>query len=135
LTYGVFPALPAAFANSAGRGYHEDVFQSDDKPLEEREYPDQADLDEPEDEEEAEAVVQLVNCPACGELVYDQAQQCPHCKEWLVPPGRGWRQSRKWYVRSGLYLTKTILLNWLFWLALGAIAAISGILALLKDRR
>jgi hypothetical protein len=106
------------------------VFRTDDKPLEEKEYPDEADLP---DEEDDEAVVQLVKCPACGELVHEQAQQCPHCKEWVVLPGQSWRQSKKWYVRGGLYVTKTFLLNWLFWLVLTAIAGIAWVLAAMEE--
>ncbi len=91
-----------------------------DEPLEEKEYPDEADVDELEDEYSS---LRVVHCPACGELVYEQAQQCPHCKQWVALGSGGWRDSKKWYVRGGLYLTKTLLLNWLFWLALAAVAA------------
>jgi hypothetical protein len=106
------------------------VFRDSDKPLEEREYPDEADLSDEEDEEES--AVRLSRCPACGELIYEQAQQCPYCKEWIVPRERSWRDSRKWYVRGGLYLTKTLLLNWFFWLALAAIAAAAAVWEILK---
>jgi len=102
------------------------VFDNTDKPLEEKEYPDESDL--AEEGQDEEPVIHLAQCPACGELIYDQVQQCPHCKEWIVPAGQSWRQSRKWYVRAGLYLTKTLLLNWLFWLALMAIAAVMALL-------
>jgi hypothetical protein len=107
------------------------VFRRSDKPLEEKEYPDEADLAEAEDEDEG--AVRLVKCPACGELIHDQTQQCPHCKEWVVLGGQTWRDSRKWYVRGGLYLTRTLLLNWLFWLALMAIAGIVAILSLMEN--
>lgn len=97
------------------------MFRTDDKPLENKEFPDEADLDHQEDENEVE--IHLSHCPACRELIYDQAQQCPHCKQWIAQTGQRRRQSGKWYVRGGLYLTKTLLLNWLFWLVLAAIAA------------
>jgi hypothetical protein len=102
------------------------VFGSQEKPLEEKEFPDEADLAEGED------VELLIRCPACGDLIYEDAQQCPHCQEWVVQPGQNWRQSRKWYVRAGLYLTKTFLANWIFWLIVGVIAAIAAILRLLE---
>ena len=106
------------------------MIRTDDKPLEDKEFPDEADLDHQEDENKAE--IQLSHCPACGELIYDQAQQCPRCKQWIVQPGQRWRQSRKWYVRGGLYLTKTLLLNWLFWLVLAAIAAAAAAWEMLR---
>jgi hypothetical protein len=104
------------------------VFPSQEKPLEEKEYPDEADLGE--DADECEALVRA--CPACGEPIFEDAPQCPHCREWVVQPGRLWRQSRKWYVRAGLYLTKTFLINWVFWVILAALAAAATILGLMK---
>lgn len=107
------------------------MFRRSDKPLEDKEYPDETDLAKAEDEEGA--VVHLTNCPACGELIHEQAQQCPHCKEWVVLSGQSWRDSRKWYVRGGLYLIKTLLVNWLFWLAMMAIAGIVALLSLMEN--
>jgi len=96
------------------------MFGGRDKPLEEKEFPDESDLDGDDD-----AVVASVEpCPSCGELIYEQAQQCPHCRAWVVRSGQRWRRSRKWYVRGGLYLAKTLVLNWLFWLVLAAIGAV-----------
>jgi hypothetical protein len=48
-----------------------------DRPLEDWEYPDP---DDDEDEEESETVA----CPACGEQVYEHADQCPDCGEYIV---------------------------------------------------
>lgn len=83
-----------------------------DKPLEDREFPDETDLDGSGEDEP----VLMVRCPACDGLVWDEAQQCPHCKEWLAGSAGSWRDSRKWYVRGGLYVVRTYLLNLLFWL-------------------
>lgn len=104
------------------------MFPNQEKPLEEKEYPDEADLDEDENEGE----VLLWQCPACGEPIFKDAPQCPHCKEWVVRQGQLWRQSRKWYVRAGLYLTKTFLINWVFWVMLAALAAVATILGLME---
>jgi len=103
------------------------VFPISEKPLEEREFPDEADLGDGPDEDD-EVALSLVPCPACGEMVWDQVQQCPHCKQWICPDASSWRGSRKWYVRAGLYLTRVLLLNWLFWLALGAVGVVLWIL-------
>ncbi len=104
--------------------YDKQVFGHGDKPLEEKEFPDEADLVEGDED----SPLTLRHCPACKELVYDQSQQCPHCKEWIFLGGQDWRSSRKWYVRGGLYVTKTLVLNWMFWLAITVIAVIVTLL-------
>jgi hypothetical protein len=109
------------------RGYHGGVFRHHDKPLEDKEYPDEADLDDGDDE-----TLYVDRCPACGELVYEDAPQCPYCREWIVGSGSRWRESRKWYVRGGLYLVKTLLLNWLFWLGVVALAAAAFLVEALR---
>ena len=96
----------------------------DDKPLEEREYPDEADV------AVTDTSAQLVRCPACRELIYEEAPQCPYCRQWVFRSGPRWRQSRKWYVRAGLYMSKTLLWNWLAWLVLAAVGAIAALLAI-----
>jgi predicted nucleic acid-binding Zn ribbon protein len=35
-------------------------------------------------------------CPACGEPVYEDAEKCPHCGEWITSPGTAERRSRTW---------------------------------------
>ena len=97
-----------------------------DKPLEEREYPDEADL------AEGDEPIELSRCPACGELIHEGSPQCPHCREWIVASGPRWRQSRKWYVRGGLYMSKTLLWNWVAWLVLAVAGAIAAFLAILE---
>jgi len=104
------------------------VFLSDEKPLEEKEFPDEADLCADDEED----IVPLSRCPVCGQLVYEETQQCPHCKEWIVGRRQVWRQSRKWYVRAGLYLTKTIVINWIFWLVMAAIVAFAALWELVR---
>ncbi len=104
--------------------YDNGVFRQSDKPLEEKEFPAEADLIEGDED----SPLMLRHCPACGELVHDQTQQCPHCKEWIFLDLQDWRSSKKWYVRGGLYVTKTLLLNWFFWIAVAAIASIISLL-------
>ena len=91
----------------------------DEKPLEDREFPDEADVAEGDED----SSVRLVRCPRCRELIHELAPQCPHCREWIVADMSDWRRSRKWYVRGGLHLARTLLWNWLFWLAVAAMAA------------
>ena len=104
------------------------MLAGNEKPLEERDFPDESDLDGDDDE----AIAGLTRCPSCGQLVYEDTPRCPHCKEWIVRPGQQWRLSRKWYVRAGLYLTKTILINWVFWLVMAAVAAVVSILEMVE---
>jgi hypothetical protein len=104
--------------------YDNGVFRQSDRPLEEKEFPDEIDLAEGDED----SPLTLRHCPACDELVYDQTQQCPHCKEWIFLDSQDWRSSKKWYVRGGLYITKTLLLNWFFWLAVAAIVSIISLL-------
>lgn len=92
-------------------GYDTPVVDSRDRPLQQREYPDEADLS---DDDSAD----LEPCPACGELVYEGAPQCPYCREWMV--GGGGRAR------------KTLLTSRLFWLAVAAAAVAVVMLRLLK---
>lgn len=50
---------------------------------------DDEDLDDGESEEAA--------CPACGRSVYEDADKCPHCGEWITPTGEAQRRSRTWF--------------------------------------
>ncbi len=90
-----------------------------DEPLDENEYPDEADLADDEDE----VLGSLVPCPYCGRGMYEDSPRCPSCGQWVTRTGR-WRTSRKVYVRGGLWLARVLLANWLLWIALSAIAVV-----------
>ncbi len=49
-----------------------------DDSFDDREWPDRQDCT-PDDAEPDE-----VPCPNCRHLVYEEAEQCPHCGEWVV---------------------------------------------------
>jgi hypothetical protein len=56
--------------------------------------------DEGDEWDDEESVV--VACPSCGAEVYEEAEQCPACGEWITPsshpfPGRSW-----WFIGLGL---------------------------------
>ncbi len=51
-----------------------------DDSLDDREWPDQQDCT-PEDAKPDE-----IPCPRCRNLIYEEAEQCPHCGEWVVRP-------------------------------------------------
>jgi predicted nucleic acid-binding Zn ribbon protein len=40
-----------------------------------------------EDEADDDADDRLT-CPECGEDVHEDAQQCPHCRQWITPVDR-----------------------------------------------
>jgi hypothetical protein len=45
------------------------------RPIEDHEYPDP---DENDDEDD------LIPCPSCGRPIFDDAEQCPHCGDYVV---------------------------------------------------
>lgn len=104
------------------------MFDSKEKPLEPKEFPDEADIesDEPDD------LVGLSRCGACGDLIYEDTPRCPHCGEWTDQPGQQWRQSGKWYVRGGLFLARVVLINWIVPLILACIGAAVALWHLLR---
>ncbi len=115
----------SGFANGRRDGYDTRVFDSSQRPLEDRELPDEADLD---DDDETD----VSPCPACGELIYEDAPQCPYCREWVVRGDVGLRDSGKWYVRAGLFLTRTLLINWFFWMAVTAVGIAAVVISRLR---
>ena len=60
-----------------------------DDSLDDLQWPDRQDRT-PEDAELDE-----VPCPHCRNLIYEEAEQCPHCGQWVVQPsfsrGAVWR--------------------------------------------
>ena len=61
-----------------------------EKPLEDWEDP-----DEPSDPEDDEA--DTLVCPACGSEVYEDAEQCPYCREYLTSPSTSVLADRPWW--------------------------------------
>ena len=96
------------------------------KPLDDREYPDEADTaEEPEDQV-------VLPCPECGAAVYEEAPLCPHCGFALPDNLRTWKTPARWYFRAGRYLAKTLAVNWLAWVAIGALTLAVTLVALLR---
>ncbi|HHH76329.1 MAG TPA: hypothetical protein ENL03_04825 [Phycisphaerae bacterium] len=89
-----------------------------EEPLSDEEYPDDIDLTDSESDEFTSAVAQ---CPLCKREIWEESPYCPHCRQWVTLPDSSLQNSRKLYVRFGLWGIKTILMNWIFW---GAIPAI-----------
>lgn len=52
-------------------------------------------------------------CPHCGDLVYDGAEQCPSCGQYISledEPRRGWA----WWVILGFVLAGAVVFMWLW---------------------
>jgi len=56
---------------------------------------DEPDEDWVDEEEEFGSDDDMMECPACGQPVYEDTQQCPHCGDWIVAvaPSRGPRST------------------------------------------
>ena len=53
-----------------------------------------------DDDDDAETVP----CPECGEEVYEEAEQCPYCGQYIVHSGRGyvWSGRPTWWIVLGI---------------------------------
>ena len=56
--------------------------------------------DEPEEDDDSPA--EVLPCPACGIDVYEDADQCPACGEYIVHGSRVWEQKPWWWILLGL---------------------------------
>ncbi|TWT85974.1 hypothetical protein Pla123a_07820 [Posidoniimonas polymericola] len=50
------------------------------------------------DDDEAE----LVDCPACGAAIYEEAEQCPVCGEYITHSTSPWAGKPGWWVALGM---------------------------------
>jgi len=58
-------------------------------------------FDDGQDEAESEAEeadAELLGCPECGAMVYEETQRCPQCGEWIMPLAAASRPGRMWLV-------------------------------------
>ena len=47
----------------------------------------------------------LLPCPACGAMIYEDSEQCPRCGRWVMPrAGDAQHHSALWWVGAGLAL-------------------------------
>ena len=44
----------------------------------------------------------LIVCPACGEEIYEEAEQCPYCGEYVVGDNRVLASKPLWYAALAL---------------------------------
>ena len=62
--------------------------------LDDHEYPDA----DPWDEDDSDTV----ECPACGAELYEDADLCPVCGEFLITDTRVWSGKPTWWIALGL---------------------------------
>ena len=81
------------------------MWRDADEDLEDDEYPDEAEEDSDE----------TVPCPYCEELVYDDAERCPSCGQYLSRQDAPTR--RPWWVILGVVLCLAVVAWWILTLA------------------
>ncbi len=62
--------------------------------FDDREYPDEDDLDDGSTDTRV--------CPHCSADVYEDADQCPECGEYLMSDTRVWSSKSLWWIALGL---------------------------------
>ena len=71
---------------------------------------DRLDADEWDEEDD----VELVDCPACGESIYEEAEQCPSCGEYITHSTNLWHGRSVGWVVFGLLGMLAVLYALLF---------------------
>jgi hypothetical protein len=87
-----------------GRYHVEDDLEDDDDP----ENPDESDMDADDGNEYA----QTVECPHCGEDVYEWAEQCPSCGKYLSEEDAP-RRRNPWWILIAVALGLAAVLTWI----------------------
>jgi hypothetical protein len=57
---------------------------------------------------------ETVDCPSCGREIYDDAEQCPHCGEYLTEADRLGRGKPLWLVITAIVVLAAVVLAWVF---------------------
>ncbi len=78
-----------------------------DDDIEDYEYPDEDESSEDDDE--------TVPCPHCHKPVYEDAEQCPACGNYLSRASDSRKAPPVW-IFIGVTLCFLILLTWIFWI-------------------
>jgi predicted nucleic acid-binding Zn ribbon protein len=86
------------------------LYNDDDEPgLDDREMPDRSDMDAHGDQD----VVDTVPCPSCGKPVYDGAEQCPRCGNYLSKEEHA-AEKATWIIVTG-FVCLVIVVLWVLW--------------------
>jgi len=52
----------------------------------------------------------LLACPACGAEVHEETQQCPSCRDWIIPVDPADRTRRRIWAVAAILLVVSMLL-------------------------
>ena len=69
------------------------IMRESDEPLDDRELPDAADMDD----EESVDDTSTAPCPACGAMIYEDALRCPVCGSYVERDAGAMTRSRRWW--------------------------------------
>lgn len=64
-----------------------------------RDWDDDSDDDSPDDESD---VADVLRCPACGAEVYEDAEQCSACGEWITFSTHPFAGRSLWFIAIGV---------------------------------
>src|SRR5687768_3780594 len=83
-------------ATSMSHSTYDDEDEDDDDEVDDREDPDPSDQDASDDEDE-----DTLPCPFCGKPVYEGADVCPYCRNFITfdTPGRS---RKRWALIGGV---------------------------------
>ena len=60
------------------------------------------DWEDPDFDDADDGTAELVPCPACGEEIYEEAEQCPHCGNYVVRSTSAFAGRPIWFCVLGL---------------------------------
>ena len=94
--------------------YEDDAYDAnEDDGNDDIESPDPSDRD-PDDAEDEGATV---DCPHCGQEIYESAEQCPQCRQYLSTEDAPPRTSHPaWVLITTLLLLAAMIISGIFWI-------------------
>ena len=64
------------------------------------EYGDDRDSPLPSDIDAGDPEDDVVECPSCGQTVYDYSEKCPHCGDWIIDTAGPARLHWVWWIAA-----------------------------------